>query len=91
MSNKLPKLKHIQLNIPKIELDLLGENPSARFQTALMAKVADHQDKVLCDAIIKYATDQGYTDLYLIDEEFIRSAIIHEIERRTRNASVQHL
>lgn len=82
MPNELPKLKRIQLNIPKIEFNILGENPSARFQMDLMAKVVDHEDKVLCDAIIKYATEQGYTDLYLIDEEFIRSAIIHEIERR---------
>ena len=88
MPNELPKLKRIQLRIPKIEFNLLGENPSASFQMNLMAKVADHEDKVLCDAIIQYATEQGYTDLCLIDEGFIRSAIIHEIERRKRNDSV---
>ena len=86
MPNELPKLKRIPLRIPKVEFNLLGENPSARFQMDLMAKVADHEDNVICDAIIKYATEQGYTDLYLIDEKFIKSAIIHEIERRKSDA-----
>ena len=41
-------------------------------------------DRVICDAIINYAREQGYTDLSIIDEEFIKSALIHEI-RRKRN------
>lgn len=86
MPNELkPKIKYIELKKPEVKFDLLAENPSAHFTRALMAKVVDHKDKVLCDAIIKYATEQGYTDLYLIDEEFIRSAIIHEIARRAND------
>lgn len=77
------KINHYQLKMPEIKT-AFGEEPyTATLQRALMAQVVKHQDKVLCDAIIKYATENGYTDLFLIDEEFIRSAIIHEIERRT--------
>jgi hypothetical protein len=81
----LAKIKHIELKKPEVRFDLLAENPSAHFTRELMAKVVDHQDKVLCDAIIKYATEQGCTDLFLIDEDFIRSAIIHEIQRRAND------
>jgi hypothetical protein len=83
MPNELkPKIKYIELKKPEVKFDLLAENPSAHFTRELTAKVVDHQDKVLCDAIIQYATERGYTDIFLIDEEFIRSAITHEIMRR---------
>lgn len=56
------------------------------FQSSLrmkiMAQVADTTDKAICEAIIRYADEQGMTDLYLIDEAFIKSALIHEIQRR---------
>lgn len=77
------KIKHFQLRMPEIKTAFGEELYMATFQRALIAQVVKHQDKVLCDAIIKYATENGYTDLFLIDEEFIRSAIVHEIERRT--------
>ena len=86
MPNELkPKIKYIELNKPEVKFDLLAENPSAHFTRELMAKVVAHQDKVLCDAIIRYAAEQGFTDLFLIDEEFIRSAIIHEAKRRAND------
>ena len=50
----------------------------------IMAQVADTTDKAICEAIIRYADEQGATDVYLIDEEFIKSAIIHEIQRRKK-------
>jgi hypothetical protein len=51
-------------------------------QKMFMAQVADTLNKVICEAIIRYADEQGATDLFLIDEEFIKSAIINEIQRR---------
>jgi hypothetical protein len=86
MQNELKsKIKYIELKKPEVKFDLLAENPSAHFTRELMAKVVDHKDKVLCDAIIEYAAERGYTDIFLIDEEFIRSAIIHEIQRRAND------
>lgn len=79
----LPSVHYIKLKQPEIKFDSatnLGE-----ITTALMAKVIDYENKVLFDAMVKYATEQDFTDLYLIDEEFLKAAIIHEIERRKRD------
>jgi hypothetical protein len=57
------------------------------FKAKLGAYVTDITDRAICNAIIDYATKEGMTDLYLIDEEFIKSAINHEIERRSENGT----
>lgn len=57
-----------------------------RLTSRLMATVADTKDKLLTDVVIDYAKRNGITDLFLIDEEFVRSALIHEAERRRNNA-----
>ena len=54
-------------------------------QMKIMAQVVDTTDKAICEAIIRYADEQGMTDLYLIDEAFIKSALIHEIERKKKD------
>ena len=79
----LPSVRYIRLNKPEIEYELATN--SGEFAVALMAKVIDYENKVLFDAMVKYATEQGFTNLYLIDENFIKSAIIREIERRKVN------
>lgn len=76
----LPSVRYVKLNQPEIKYDLATN--SGEFCMALMAKVIDYENKVLFDAMVKYAAEQGFTYLYLIDEDFIKSAIIHEIERR---------
>ena len=50
-------------------------------QMKIMAQVIDTTEKAICEAIIRFADEQGMTELYLIDEKFIKSALIHEIER----------
>jgi hypothetical protein len=52
------------------------------FHKKYMAEVIKTTDRVICDAIQRYACERGITDLFLIDEEFIRSAIDNEIRRR---------
>jgi hypothetical protein len=79
---KIPRLRYIKLKEPTIEHNYEQGIFTSRFESALVARVCELADNAICDAIIKYATEQGYTDLYLIDEEFIKSAILHEIERR---------
>ena len=37
-------------------------------------------------AIIDYAMEQGITDLFLIDEDFVKSALFNERARRERQA-----
>ena len=78
---KLPPMKYIKLPQPEIKPINFDETVWS-FTSKLGAYVTDVTDKAIIDAIIKYATEQGFSDLYLIDEEFIKSAIIHEIQRR---------
>ena len=82
--NKLPSGKYIKLGEPKIEIEngleegKLVANVTMRVDT----KIADLKDKAVCDAIIEYAKQQGITDLFIIDEDFVKSALIKEKARR---------
>lgn len=88
--NKLPKEngKHIRLNehLMKIEKHLTKDNLNYNYITEVTQKMAcqivDMQDKILCDTIIAFAKEQGVTDLFLLDEEFVKSALINEAKRR---------
>lgn len=79
-----PKLKYFSLRDRPLELDFTQSENSftGKVTHSLMAQVVDMQDKVIVDAIIKYALEQGCTDLFLIDEDFVKSAIKNEIIRR---------
>ena len=40
------------------------------------------QDKIVLDEILKIAKNNGITDMTLIDEEFVVTALKNEVERR---------
>ena len=84
--NKLPTGTYIHLAEPKLEIENSLENGKlvANMMMKVKTKICDLKDKVLCDEIIEYAKEQGITDLFLIDEEFLKSALLHEIERREK-------
>ena len=44
--------------------------------------VMEEGEKVLYEAIQDFAKREKFTDIYLIDEDFLRSAIENEIKRR---------
>ena len=44
--------------------------------------IVKKEEEVICDRIIKFAEEMGYTRVYLIDRDFIMSAIENEIARR---------
>ena len=48
----------------------------------LRAAIADLEDEEICRAIMEDAKAAGITDLYLIDKDFIREAILREAARR---------
>jgi hypothetical protein len=84
--NKLPKgepFKYVKLGNPKLEQHetLLNGMPNYNIKYNIMAQVNNIADKTIYDAIIKYATEQRITDLFLIDEEFVKSALINELSR----------
>ena len=74
--------KYIELKRPTVRYNFEEDVFKGEFVSALMAKVVNYQDKVLVDAVIKYAMENGYTDLCLIDEDFVKSALAREILRR---------
>ena len=85
--NKLPKdepIKYVKLANPKLEQheNLSNGMPNYNIKYNIMAQVNNLTDKAMCDAIIKYATEQGITDLLLIDEKFVKSALINEAKLR---------
>ena len=84
--NKLPKddsIKYVRLANPKLKYheNLWNGLPNYNIEYNIMAKVDNIADKTIYDAIIKYAKEQSITDLVLIDEEFVKSALINELSR----------
>ena len=44
------------------------------------------QDKAIFQSAVSYAQREGFTDLYLLDEEFVKTALINEAKRRKEGA-----
>ena len=87
--NKLPKdepIKYVKLANPELEHteNLWNGMPNYNIKYNIKAQATNIADKTIYDAIIKYATEQGITDLFLIDEEFIKSALLNEMSRREK-------
>lgn len=82
-------LKHIRIQQPDIEAFIDNENDFLAITRArISAQVADISDKAIYQAIIDYATKAGLTDVYLIDEKFIRDAIVTKV---TKDVEVEAL
>lgn len=89
VDNKPPKdesIKYVKLANPKLVHyeNLSNGMPNYIMKHNIKAFVDNIADKTIYDAIIKYATEQGITDLFLIDEEFVKSALLNEIQRREK-------
>ena len=75
---KLPPGKYIKIQPQVVAPGIpsgLGDDFVYRFQAAIHAKVVDLFDKEIIKAIQQYCLENGYTDLVLIDEAFIKCAI----------------
>lgn len=79
-------LERFKLNPPKIEFkettDGTYTNHIGTITAGIAARVVEKADDVIVDAIIKEAAAEGVTDLFLIDKEFIITAIKNEMVRR---------
>lgn len=71
-------LEHFDLR--PADFDIYQEVDNIRMK--IVAEVVDKTDTAICNAIINAAREEGVTDLYLIDREFVISAIKNEIARR---------
>lgn len=48
----------------------------------IMVEFMRKEDECLCDDIIEFAKKEGISTLYLIDREFVMTALRNEVERR---------
>ena len=69
-------MKHIELeNIYEVVDD-------CKIRKNIVAQIVDMTDKVILETIIEFAKSEGITDLYLLDKEFIKTALVRETARR---------
>ena len=76
---KVQPLQHFQLD----NLQLLGDGLDSPYKLAcsFYAKVMDTADRVIVDAVIEWAKAEGISDLYLLDREFVKAALLEKAER----------
>lgn len=69
-------MKHIELeNIYEVVDD-------CKIRKNIVAQIVDMTDKVILEAVIEFAKSEGITDLYLLDKEFVKTALEREIAKR---------
>lgn len=78
---KLPKYNTFDLRFDDIKL----EKRKVETPQNIAASVVKFSDKMIYEAIITFAKEYGFTDIYLMDEEFVITALKNEIERRKNN------
>lgn len=73
----------MQRPIMKLEFEpaLMGGNGVYTMIRKVAAIFADQTDKLLMDAIIREAKASGITELYVLNKDFIISAIREKMER----------
>lgn len=82
-------LVHFNLKVPDIDFTRLEDNDVCGTITQrILAEVADLANTDIVNAIHRTAVSEGVTDLFLIDKEFIMSAIHHEMARRKAMDSI---
>jgi hypothetical protein len=79
---KVDGISYIHIAPPQMDLEKLKctFNTGAIIQP-IRDKAKQVQDKTVINAIIDYAQKQGITDLFVIDEAFVKNAIKHEWAR----------
>ena len=73
-------MKHIELE----NIDEVVNGYGIRISIA--AQIVDMTDKAVLEAIIEFAKSEGIKDLYLLDKEFVKTALEREVARRKEGA-----
>ena len=82
---KVNPLKHFELT--QCSIEFTDDMNIATLSRKIHASVMDQVDDTILKTIINCAKEEGVDDLYLLDKEFVMSAIKHELERRGLNAN----
>ena len=75
--------QHIDLSQTMPEQALLADSTVYGFTSQAAVAFAKGTDEMLLDAIIQKAKEHGITDLYVLNEDFIVSAIREKMERES--------
>lgn len=81
MNKAYTPIRHFAVQPWEIELTS-GDNPVYRSTAKMYASVVNCVDNLIYDAVIEWAKGNGITDLYFIDKEFVKTALMNEIKRR---------
>lgn len=81
--NKLPKEngKYIKLTNPKVCYDEITN--IYKCETKIQVQICDTIEKNIISQVVDYAKENNVTDLILIDEDFVKSALKHEQQLRS--------
>ena len=74
--------KHYELH----SIDEKIDASSCVYKETIAFQFVNMRDKALVQSIIAFAQQEGITDLYLIDSEFVKTALMREVERRKEGA-----
>ena len=79
-------IKAIKLERPKFDVEEIMDGAQVNYvlksNLKVKCEIADTLDNEICKAILDTAEREGVTDLFLIDKEFIMTAIKNEMARR---------
>ena len=74
--------QYIHLNEPKVYHDEITQ--TYKSVNKISVQINQMAETHIVQAIIDYAKERGITDLFLIDEEFVKSALLNEKARREK-------
>lgn len=74
--------QYIHLNEPKIFHDEITQ--TYKCANKISVQINQMAETHIVQAIIEYAKERGINDLFLIDEDFVKSALLNEKRRREK-------
>lgn len=79
-------LAHIELQEKKLEYPFVDElefncNYVATYTRHIVAQVVDTTDRLIVEAVVNTAKEMGFTDLYILDKNFVMDALREKMER----------
>lgn len=74
----------LKVRLQPTQLNLLDgiDTPVGKIVKTICASLVDKEDEAIVQAITEYAKKEGFTELILIDKEFIRDAIKKQIPQK---------
>lgn len=87
-------LQHFKFksNLMKLDITDLDDGGAIYSITSkIAAGITDTTDKTIMDAIVRAAEENGVSDLYILDKQFVFDAIREKMERERRKNGQENL